>query len=531
MARTKKKLRCGKGAVCSVLTKMLHPGKDVAAKYPNAAHNKKVENLIALRKEAKTVNQKEQVVIVFRHSDFAEVELHCVERFCHVMTEGPVSEVFTDGSAPPEIEEDVTPHVDEGMDPVVPVPSTTGDMHEDIQNLRAQGFSVDDDNEPAEENIPPPSSSTTNNTPTMPDMYQQWDSRNVCNRKADGHSEENPRLLKTPSSETRLGYFLLFLPTTFIQDILLPSTTAQLDGGALKLSEFMRYIGLWLLMSSQVKTAVREYFSSAPIDPYSNGALFRVNDVMTWNRFNAITKALTYTDSDPPTYKDKFHGVRKMLTAFNDHMKSIFLAGWVSCLDESMSIWTTKWTCPGWMFVPRKPHPKGNEYHSICCSLSGIMYGIELVEGKDRPSQRGRDEYYEKGKTASLLLRLCKPLFATGKVVILDSGFCVLDAILALKQYGVYASAIIKKRRFWPKNVPADAIYNYFEAKDVGACHRLPGEKENIKFDIFAHKEPNYITMLMSTYGALIENENEKESVRSWIENNEVKKKFFTTSK
>ena len=36
---------------------------------------------------------------------------------------------------------------------------------------------------------------------------------------------------------------------------------------------------------------------------------------------------------------------------------------------------------PGFMYVPRKPHPKRNEYHSICCSISGIMFGIELVEG------------------------------------------------------------------------------------------------------------------------------------------------------
>jgi hypothetical protein len=27
----------------------------------------------------------------------------------------------------------------------------------------------------------------------------------------------------------------------------------------------------------------------------------------------------------------------------------------------------------------------GNEYHSICCGLSGIMYAIELVKGKDHP--------------------------------------------------------------------------------------------------------------------------------------------------
>ena len=528
MARTKKKLRCGKGAVCSVLTRMLHPRKDVTDKYANASHNSKVENLTAIRKEPKIVNRKEQVVIVFRHPDFAEVELHCNARFCHVETEGPVSEIFVDGSAPVDTEvQETAPQVDEGMDPVVAVPATTGDIAEDIQNLRAQGFSVDDDNEPAEENIPDKTTTSSNEQTSLPNIYQEWDSRNVCNRKSDGHCEENPRLLKTPSSETRLGYFLLLLPLEYIKTILLPMTSAQLDGGSIKLSEFMRYIGMWLLMSSQVKTAVREYFSSAPIDPYSNGALFRLNDIMSWNRFNAVTKSLKYTGNDPPSYKDKFHGVREMLQAFNDHMQSIFLAGWVSCLDESMSIWTTKWTCPGWMFVPRKPHPKGNEYHSICCSLSGIMYGIEIVEGKDRPRERGRDEYHEKGKTASLLLRLCKPLFATGKVVILDSGFCVLDAILTLKQYGVYSSAIIKKRRYWPKNVPADDIYLYFQDKDIGTCHRLPGELDNIKFDIFAHKEPNYITMLMSTYGACIENANEKESIRSWMENGLLKKTSF----
>ena len=69
----------------------------------------------------------------------------------------------------------------------------------------------------------------------------------------------------------------------------------------------------------------------------------------------------------------------------NYHSQSCFFSsGWVNCLDESMSFWTNQWTCPGWMFVPRKPHPMGNEYHSMCCGLSGIMNSIELVEGKDR---------------------------------------------------------------------------------------------------------------------------------------------------
>jgi hypothetical protein len=88
------------------------------------------------------------------------------------------------------------------------------------------------------------------------------------------------------------------------------------------------------------------------------------------------------------------------------------------------------------MYVPRKPHPVGNEYHSICCGESGIMYAIEIVEGKDKPANKVY-EYGELGTTASLLLRLTKSIWFTGKVVILDSGFCVLKAIIELAKKGV----------------------------------------------------------------------------------------------
>jgi hypothetical protein len=98
------------------------------------------------------------------------------------------------------------------------------------------------------------------------------------------------------------------------------------------------------------------------------------------------------------------------------------------------------------MYVPRKLHPMSNKYHSIACGMSGIMYAIELVEGKDAPPELRNTKLYEdKGKTAGLLLRLCQGIFSTGKVVILDSGFCVLQGLIELKKLGVYASAMIKK--------------------------------------------------------------------------------------
>jgi hypothetical protein len=83
----------------------------------------------------------------------------------------------------------------------------------------------------------------------------------------------------------------------------------------------------------------------------------------------------------------------------------------------------------------------GNEYHSICCDESGIMYGIEIDKLANRIPEHG-----EHGSTTcGLLLRLTHSIWFTGKVVILNSGFCVLRAIIELVKKGVFASALIKK--------------------------------------------------------------------------------------
>ena len=108
------------------------------------------------------------------------------------------------------------------------------------------------------------------------------------------------------------------------------------------------------------------------------------------------------------------------------------------------------------MVVPRKPHPFGNEYHSICdgniddddkkCG-NPIMWRIELQEGKDRPDGAGPKKYSELGKTPGLMCRMHEPLKRQGKACTMDSGFCVAKEIVELEaQLGVYGQALIKKR-------------------------------------------------------------------------------------
>jgi Transposase IS4 len=176
----------------------------------------------------------------------------------------------------------------------------------------------------------------------------------------------------------------MFMPKDFFESVILVETNKAIQGPPITFGEFLQFIGIWLYMAITAGFNRAKWFSRENIDHW-DGAPCRFNNIMSGRRFEAIIAALRFTATPVPPFQDKFHEVRDLISAWNDNMTETFSPSWVSCLDESMSKWKSHWTCPGFMFVPQKPWPMGNEYHSVCCALSGIMYSIELVEGKDRP--------------------------------------------------------------------------------------------------------------------------------------------------
>ncbi len=140
----------------------------------------------------------------------------------------------------------------------------------------------------------------------------------------------------------------------------------------------MWYIGMMSLMSCYTKPP--EYFwrtasrkGDESEDDENDVLSFTFNRYMSRQCYLAITLALQFTLSPPPTFWDRFWQIWEMVSAWNEHIQKIFSAGWVICLDKSMSIWFSQWPCPGWVFCPCKPHPFGNEYHTTCCGLQGIL--------------------------------------------------------------------------------------------------------------------------------------------------------------
>ena len=107
---------------------------------------------------------------------------------------------------------------------------------------------------------------------------------------------------------------------------------------------------------------------------------------------------------------------------------------------------------------------------------------------------------------------MTESIWHSGKVVVLDSGFCVLQALIEVKKKGLFAAAVIKKWRYWPKHIDGEAINTKLRNEPVGTQTALPGVLDGVRFRIFCLKEQEYTMMIMSTYGTM---EEKSETIRS----------------
>mmetsp|Transcript_6634 Transcript_6634/g.14111 ORF Transcript_6634/g.14111 Transcript_6634/m.14111 type:complete len:112 (+) Transcript_6634:239-574(+) len=79
-----------------------------------------------------------------------------------------------------------------------------------------------------------------------------------------------------------------------------------------------------------------EWWSSLPVNEFE-GAPIWLAKYISLRRFEDIMQGLRYTNRPRPAYEDRFHDVRELIDAFNNHYENNYHPGWLSCLDESMT--------------------------------------------------------------------------------------------------------------------------------------------------------------------------------------------------
>jgi Transposase IS4 len=78
--------------------------------------------------------------------------------------------------------------------------------------------------------------------------------------------------------------------------------------------ELLRWFGIWLLMATNVGAQQHYYWRVGEPTIYSH-VQFRLNNIMSRNRFNNILGWLEFHAQTAPLYKDKLWMVREVIRA------------------------------------------------------------------------------------------------------------------------------------------------------------------------------------------------------------------------
>ncbi len=132
-----------------------------------------------------------------------------------------------------------------------------------------------------------------------------------------------------------------------------------------------------------------------------------------------------------------FDGIRPIFDMFNEQAASIFRCGTHVVIDESTSGCHRKDEKqadgpPALTHMKGKPEPVSFMIKNLCDVHSGVMFAIELQEGKEDMSKRKFVNQGEK-PTAACVLRLMERLAGTGVILYGDSWFASLNTLQKLQ--------------------------------------------------------------------------------------------------
>ena len=272
-------------------------------------------------------------------------------------------------------------------------------------------------------------------------------------RAATGSMPENitPQfLMPSYRDEPLLAWFLFYMPIGLIVQIV-NATNENAKTIAwpihqpwkpLRTGEFMRWLGLWVLMSIYPVG-----FGGRRV--YWRG-LFNFQKYMSEKRFENILRAFTlpqYTKDDPGwggqgrdhyliKKFDKFFETRCFTDLMRERFQSALKPGGWLCVDETMFSWLGRaLKLPGWKVIKRKPHPFGLESKTTACAVTGVLVDFEFQEGTE---PMGHFKFCgETNRSTAWLLRLTEKWHNTEqRTVIADAAFAQVRAAVALYRIG-----------------------------------------------------------------------------------------------
>ena len=96
-------------------------------------------------------------------------------------------------------------------------------------------------------------------------------------------------------------------------------TNKYIEGPNMNLQDFYVCLGCHFFMAGfEGIEKNKMWWSEKTIDMFE-GAPFRLSEYMSGWRFQNISAAISHTNIESPAFLDRFHDVRQIIDAFNEH--------------------------------------------------------------------------------------------------------------------------------------------------------------------------------------------------------------------
>ncbi len=244
-----------------------------------------------------------QLIVTFHHDNFKDdngsyLKLYAVKRWAKVTSEGPPEFFFTvlQGQEVAEAQ----PAAE------VPLPMVILDaMARGCIDLMDMGdlagiINIDDDKQPAPENLP-------GENQVSDVVYQNWGHSGICYHQQASVTNINAKInhFSCNVMSMYLQLFELLFPVGYVKEVMILVMIKKLKP-ELKYGEFLKWLGLWVLMATINVENCCEFWSTKPINHFDSTHIC-LGDYMLRFHFENILKALTFTVlAASPAYLDRF---------------------------------------------------------------------------------------------------------------------------------------------------------------------------------------------------------------------------------
>ena len=240
-------------------------------------------------------------------------------------------------------------------------------------------------------------------------------------------------------TKTLLDYFLHFHPLAYDIEKVIPAINATgraKHGDAwrdIDIGDYLRYLGIRLYQEVEQLPSIKWYWEiiSDGIFPAWNLGRF-----MPRLQFENITDSISLSESP-----DDEEQILTYINVLNSSFQDALVPSSTIVLDESM-IKAYHYGMIAKKKIIRKPRPIGVELKNLADGETCIVLNIEKHGTKETMAQT--EFTNELGSTTAVSLRLTKPYWATGRLVLGDAWFGSVKCCNELLKRGLFSIMVVK---------------------------------------------------------------------------------------